>query len=169
MSLANKSVQEHKYELRAQGHTRNQQCPQIAKLNYRGTLQDRCPHYLYHRHDPSDPPALIALQTMQRLLRTLSVFTSLSGMFPILLEIASASAILFNITVDDSSPDPYTGNAIIYTGHWDAGQSCSGCVEKPDPVEAYNSSWHDASYDPFDRAHNNIDVASFTFIGEFSP
>jgi len=58
-----------------------------------------------------------------------------------------------NITIDDNSPDPLTGEHIAYGPNspnvtWNIGQDCAKCVAKPDPSQAFNGTWHDGSFFP---------------------
>ncbi|KLO13088.1 hypothetical protein SCHPADRAFT_940660 [Schizopora paradoxa] len=75
-----------------------------------------------------------------------------------------------NISVDDSLPDPLSGFQIIYglanktitsgTG-WNT-QDCVGCLAKPDPSQAFNGTWHDASSHV---SQEYLSQASFFFVG----
>ncbi|KLO13089.1 hypothetical protein SCHPADRAFT_382577 [Schizopora paradoxa] len=75
-----------------------------------------------------------------------------------------------NFSVDDSSPDPRSGAQIQYgvadqidsgTG-WTLGEKCSACSAQPDPAQAFDGTWHDAS-SPADQG--KIPIASFNFTG----
>lgn len=71
---------------------------------------------------------------------------------------------LVNVTVDDSYPDPFTNNSILYTGDWSAGQDCPYCFAQPDDKsKVYNASWHDTTYDNKDRRPSG--TAAFNFTG----
>lgn len=74
-----------------------------------------------------------------------------------------SQADLINIKVDDSEPDPLTGQVISYTPNnaCKLGQSCTDCTAKVDRNLAYHHSWHDCtvgySYSPhFSAALNQI-------------
>lgn len=74
----------------------------------------------------------------------------------------AASAAVINITVDDSSSDPNTGNRIIYGQHWNIGQDCPNCSAQPDKALAYGNSWHDTSSVPVLKSSG---PATFNFNG----
>ena len=79
---------------------------------------------------------------------------------------------LVNVTVDDSSPDPLTGNSISYSGNWSLGQftHCSSCLAQPDTSKAHSGSWHNATYngDEYSYNVNKTGVATFNFTGKLS-
>jgi hypothetical protein len=62
-----------------------------------------------------------------------------------------AQAILTNFTIDDSSPDPRTGNLIVYDppGAWNTGTYCSSgpgrCTAIPDKESLNAGTWHESS------------------------
>ncbi|KAL5523488.1 hypothetical protein ACEPAG_7661 [Sanghuangporus baumii] len=55
-----------------------------------------------------------------------------------------------NVTIDDTNGDAVTGAQITYNPApaWQAGQSCQNCTAKLDGNQAYDGTWHDASYNP---------------------
>ncbi|OCB87365.1 hypothetical protein A7U60_g5505 [Sanghuangporus baumii] len=55
-----------------------------------------------------------------------------------------------NVTIDDTNGDAVTGGQITYSPAlaWQAGQSCQNCTAKLDGNQAYDGTWHDASYNP---------------------
>ncbi|KAL5485487.1 hypothetical protein ACEPAI_8129 [Sanghuangporus weigelae] len=55
-----------------------------------------------------------------------------------------------NVTIDDTNGDAVTGAQISYSPAlaWQAGQSCQNCTAKMDGNQAYDGTWHDASYNP---------------------
>ncbi|KAL5507584.1 hypothetical protein ACEPAH_7040 [Sanghuangporus vaninii] len=55
-----------------------------------------------------------------------------------------------NVTIDDTNGDAVTGAQITYNPApvWQAGQSCQNCTAKVDGSQAYDGTWHDASYNP---------------------
>lgn len=73
---------------------------------------------------------------------------------------------LYNVTVDDSGFDPLTGAAIHYGVDWDYGPTCTKCLAQPEAGEAYNDTWHDASYLSTSSSDNNIpQTMTFQFTG----
>ncbi|KAI0793311.1 hypothetical protein C8Q75DRAFT_712891 [Abortiporus biennis] len=74
------------------------------------------------------------------------------------------SASIFNVTVDDSSPDPLSGAQIVYTppGIWQAGQNCSNCTARPDPTGAMEQTWHDSYHAQGQPGDPNV-VPAITF------
>ena len=78
----------------------------------------------------------------------------------------NASANLINVTVDDLYPDPRTGRSIIFdNGNWNIGQYCPGCFAKPNPLQTYQCSWHDITFDPGRPNANSTATATFSFTG----
>lgn len=73
-----------------------------------------------------------------------------------------------NITVDDTDPDPLTGNIFTYSppGHWNNGNGCIMCTAKPSPASALDGTWHDATYKPSSPVENEVTLANFDFNGE---
>ncbi|PSR73092.1 hypothetical protein PHLCEN_2v11039 [Hermanssonia centrifuga] len=76
-----------------------------------------------------------------------------------------ACAALVNVTVDDQSPDPPPGVTLIYSpiDDWNTGPSCTTCVERP--VDAFEGTWHDTTYNPADAAQSTMATATFQFTG----
>lgn len=75
------------------------------------------------------------------------------------------SADLTNVTVDDQGIDPYTGTSIAYApsmDSWSFGQTCLSCSAQPDPKQAHNGTWHDATFQGNDSVVPN---ATFHFTG----
>ncbi|KLO13076.1 hypothetical protein SCHPADRAFT_381499 [Schizopora paradoxa] len=66
---------------------------------------------------------------------------------------ACSSSTLTNVSIDDSSPDPFTGTRISYGSignitdgaGWNIGQNCSICLAQPDPSQVFDGTWHDTS------------------------
>ncbi|KAJ7191795.1 hypothetical protein GGX14DRAFT_380733 [Mycena pura] len=57
-----------------------------------------------------------------------------------------------NRTIDDTYGDAVTGFIPIYTSaSWNVGQNCSWCSVRPDPNQAFDSSWHDITYNDGDE------------------
>ena len=82
------------------------------------------------------------------------------------------NARLMNITVDDSNPDPVTGNTFLYSpqGYWHVGSNCSECAAQLNPSQIYESTWHDATYlenGPLVE-ERVVQTALFQFDGEIS-
>ncbi|KAF8980271.1 hypothetical protein BDQ17DRAFT_949096 [Cyathus striatus] len=65
--------------------------------------------------------------------------------FPLL---AIVEAVLKNVTVDDSLPDPLTGQLITYlpADRWNVGVECSDCTAVLDRQFMYDKTWHDGTY-----------------------
>ncbi|KAF9463794.1 hypothetical protein BDZ94DRAFT_1258045 [Collybia nuda] len=72
------------------------------------------------------------------------------ALWPLLFRLAQAG--LVNITVDDSSGDPRSGNSILYNppSVWNTAEHCSSvlCNARPDIKIVYSGSWHEATFDP---------------------
>ena len=88
--------------------------------------------------------------------------------------LASSSASLVNVTIDDAFGDPKTGQQIAYqpSNAWQAGNGCQPCTAKPSPAsEAWAGTWHDASFNPNDTATNvalgQLISASVSFTGVY--
>lgn len=89
--------------------------------------------------------------------------------------LASSSAGLVNVTIDDAFGDPMTGQQILYSPEnaWQRGDGCEPCTAKPTPANAaWRGTWHDATFNPNDTSTNSalgqIIVASATFTGMLS-
>lgn len=74
-----------------------------------------------------------------------------------------ASAALENVTIDDAV---LTGAVVPQylpsASSWKQGNDCSTCLAKPDPSQAYNGTWHDATFQPGTTISQTIE---FTFRG----
>ena len=88
--------------------------------------------------------------------------------------VLSASATLagsVNVTVDDTYGDTNTGGQIAYgpAGSWNVGQTCTTCTARPNVAQAFDGSWHDATFYPTDStAGSNLGslvTASYVFNG----
>lgn len=79
-----------------------------------------------------------------------------------------AVARLVNITVDDTNPDPLTGNTFVYSPQnlWNIGNGCASCTAKPNPAQAFDATWHDATFDLSVPATAEVQTATFQFNGE---
>lgn len=92
-----------------------------------------------------------------------------SQLAPLLLSFLPAViARLVNVTVDDSGSDPFSGAKIVYApdGHWSQGNTCAGCWAQPDSSQAYNKTWHDATYDFISPNRSSVvQTATFPFTG----
>ena len=75
---------------------------------------------------------------------------------------------LVNVTVDDTDPDPLTGNIVLYSpeGRWNVGNSCTSCLVTLDPAETLNETWHEAVFDPATSGTDEVQTASLLFNGE---
>ena len=82
---------------------------------------------------------------------------ALISLLPVLL---TANARKVNVTVDDAGFDPLTGNAFAYSPSpsWNLGSACEDCASKPDPVQTYNGTWHDATYHEEDGNYCGINL-----------
>ena len=76
-----------------------------------------------------------------------------------------ASAFPQNVTIDDEHGDEQTGVIPGYSpvGAWAQGSECEGCLVRPDRLQAYRGTWHDATHTPGDREPR---VVSVVFNGE---
>jgi hypothetical protein len=74
-------------------------------------------------------------------------------------------AMLRNITIDDEAGDSISGFLPGYSpvNGWTQGASCTGCAAQPDPIRAFNGTWHDATHHPGDASDR---VVSLQFTGE---
>ncbi|KAJ7191776.1 hypothetical protein GGX14DRAFT_596953 [Mycena pura] len=78
-------------------------------------------------------------------------FTVLSLAY-FLTHISTCFAAVSNRTIDDTYGDAITGFIPIYTSaNWNVGQNCSRCNVRPDPHQAFDSSWHDITYNVGDE------------------
>lgn len=77
-----------------------------------------------------------------------------------------------NVTIDDTYGDPVTGTKFTYSDvEWKPGQNCSGCLAQPDPKQARNGTWHDATFNaqPGYVPEPNVPLnATVTFNGLFA-
>ena len=83
------------------------------------------------------------------------------------LSFACLSTALTNVTVDDQGVDPRTGEVISYTpanGAWI--EKCQKCSTQPNPEQAFNQTWHDATYRDDGNGQTDVDTATFEFTGE---
>ena len=85
--------------------------------------------------------------------------------------VSLSSAVLVNVTVDDSLPDPVTGSRIVYSPpeNWIAGAAgCTNCTAFPNPSRALDGTWHESSFFPVWEGGGPADVvptATFSFEG----
>lgn len=79
-------------------------------------------------------------------------------------------ATLINITVDDTNPDPLTGNIFTYSpdGSWNQGNNCTPCFRKLDATLTFDGTWHDTTYDSSQAGLSEVQTALFKFTGTFS-
>ena len=76
-----------------------------------------------------------------------------------------AFAALQNVTVDDSvSTGAVVPAYLPVSTNWAQGNTCSGCVAKPDPSEAYNGTWHDTTFSPNSTTFQSFE---FSYVGTF--
>ncbi|THH03755.1 hypothetical protein EW145_g6028 [Phellinidium pouzarii] len=75
-------------------------------------------------------------------------------------------AVLINVTVDDQNGDSMTGGLPLYSGsskdNWQQGATCKGCAAQPNASFAFDSTWHDATWNPGDPAEKLIEI---NFVG----
>ncbi len=85
----------------------------------------------------------------------------------LLLTLSGTDGLLVNITVDDTIPDPLTGNTFQYApdGRWNTGGSCPTCQATPDPSSVRDGTWHDATYAPSDPSRDEPQTAQIQFNG----
>ncbi|GJE89322.1 hypothetical protein PsYK624_054210 [Phanerochaete sordida] len=95
-----------------------------------------------------------------RLHSFLSVLFTLGVLYP-----PTVFGALVNVTVDDQNLDPVTEESISYEGPWDRQPGCLECTAKPDPLRAYDGTWHDASFDVNSSSQLIVPNATFSFIG----
>ena len=63
----------------------------------------------------------------------------------ILFLIALVSAVPRSVVIDDETGDELSGQLPTYIAHWTQGSTCEGCGSKPDPEQAHDGTWHDAT------------------------
>ncbi|KAF8980269.1 hypothetical protein BDQ17DRAFT_1439017 [Cyathus striatus] len=86
----------------------------------------------------------------------------------LILILAVANAILVNVTVDDSLPDPSTGNNITYVaseGEWISGLTCGTCKATINVDRMHAKTWHDSTNFPYYLKPRGPPNATFTFNG----
>lgn len=81
------------------------------------------------------------------------------------------TAALVNVTIDDTLGDLTTGINFTYNppSAWAYGPTCTGCTAHPDPAQAFDGTWHDATYNPVSGSNDvpdQIIVASVDFNGQ---
>ena len=86
--------------------------------------------------------------------------------YSLLASLLLSTAALVNVTVDDNAFDPRTGVSISYapSEEWNIGPNCSSCAAQPDPMQAYNRTWHDITYRPTEDV-DAMQTATFFFNG----
>ena len=91
-------------------------------------------------------------------------------MVPLAVVLTLAAPRLVNITVDDAKADPLTGIEFVYfpPDHWAQGYGCETCFAHPDPTQVYDTTWHDATFDPTTANLSVIQTAMFSFNGPSS-
>ncbi|KAF9456999.1 hypothetical protein BDZ94DRAFT_1176523 [Collybia nuda] len=78
---------------------------------------------------------------------------------------APTQALVTNYTIDDSSPDPRTGNSIVYSPDtsWNSATLCQGaggpssCNAQPDKSAVSGGTWHECT---FMREKNNFPLTA---------
>ncbi|KAF8898337.1 hypothetical protein BD779DRAFT_1467 [Infundibulicybe gibba] len=65
-------------------------------------------------------------------------------------------AILVNVTIDDTVPDPLTGNKINYepSTAWNSGENCQACTAHPDQSMLSSGTWHDSTFNALPGSNN---------------
>ncbi|KAJ7585677.1 hypothetical protein C8J56DRAFT_788566 [Mycena floridula] len=84
--------------------------------------------------------------------------------------IYSASAVLVNVTIDDTFGDPTTGNKIQYSppSSWNLGGDCNGCSAYPSAAQAYLHTWQDGTFNKDSGSNpnpNQVLLATVPFTG----
>jgi hypothetical protein len=76
----------------------------------------------------------------------------------------SVAAMVTNRTIDDHTGDAVTGLLPLYSGSWNYGPMCTGCLVHPNATYAYEGSWHDttAGVSPAGVANHPTVTLSFT-------
>lgn len=96
-------------------------------------------------------------------------FYTLFKLFLVLLiQIHVISAVLTNVTVDDTLGDLSTGLQVSYTPSdgWTPGQNCTNCTAHPEPTQMLFNTWHDTSFFPnVDDSEGLSFTATITFNG----
>lgn len=61
---------------------------------------------------------------------------------------SAVSAVLVNVTIDDTQGDPLTGLQITYDppGSWKSSSGCVGCESSPDGNLAHLQTWHEGTF-----------------------
>ncbi|KAF8987749.1 hypothetical protein BDQ17DRAFT_1199528, partial [Cyathus striatus] len=79
--------------------------------------------------------------------------------------ITTGGAVLVNVTVDDSLPDPLTGRLINYlpTTSWSDGVVCTDCTATVDGGSMFDRTWHDGTYFPANSNLPPTGPLNFTF------
>ncbi|KAK0196463.1 hypothetical protein F5146DRAFT_994401 [Armillaria mellea] len=60
--------------------------------------------------------------------------------YTLLLMSAAVHGRLVNVTIDDRNP------SLFYSGRWDDGSTCTGCLTAPDASQAIYRTWHDSTH-----------------------
>lgn len=70
------------------------------------------------------------------------------------------------MTIDDQNGDAVSGMGPSYSpaGAWEQGATCTGCLAKPDPSQAFDRTWHDATHTPGDPEPR---IANVSFTGMY--
>lgn len=94
----------------------------------------------------------------------------LSILYTVSSYIGLSATSLVNITVDDTNPDPLTGNVFTYSpaDRWNQGNGCALCTAQPSASLAHDGTWHDATYRANNTAQNEVTTASFDFNGRLT-
>ncbi|KAI0735581.1 hypothetical protein C8Q76DRAFT_581238, partial [Earliella scabrosa] len=87
-----------------------------------------------------------------------------------LAELPLASAVLANLTIDDTLGDHFFGTQIEYNppGVWKVGQDCTDCTARIDPSQTLSGTWHDGTFSPVAEnggGANELLTATVSFEG----
>ena len=87
-----------------------------------------------------------------------------------LAELPLSSAVLANLTIDDTLGDHFFGTQIEYSppGVWKVGQDCTDCTARIDPSQTLSETWHDGTFSPVAEnggGANELLTATVSFEG----
>ena len=103
-------------------------------------------------------------EKVRPLLVALTMLLSICSLLFFLVGLNIASASIENVTVDDAASDSLVIPSYLpVSGIWKEGSGCSGCRVHPDASQAFNGTWHDATFHP---SNEDDVVVEVTFTGE---
>lgn len=86
----------------------------------------------------------------------------------ILIWLRTVTSTMVNVTIDDTIPDPNTGETWTYApadGDWRGSDGCTVCLAQPNRSLTVDQTWHDAT---FDVKTSEVQTASVRFNGKLS-